>query len=293
MKNLFYILTLAIFIFSCQTGKEKIQDTPETILFENQRNAFFNSIKTAPDAAAELRAIAAEFNGDLLNDPNKYSDYVGDTIKSAANLGIYLSDLNYCVAFQQSDRTKELFTAANELSKVIGIEKSVIDFLMTRFNENINQNDSVKAVINELFENSTTKLEGTAKERFVGIAMAAYQIENLHLALGVIATYPKDMLPDDARTQILIPAFKLVLGQKNNIETIYNFLQTLVDPAAPEKTPNYAYYNTAFEELIAVYNRLNVDQAIADNKGIELLNDQVVMELSAKVNAIRDKIISL
>ncbi len=77
------------------------------------------------------------------------------------------------------------------------------------------------------------------------------------------------------------------------METIYGFLKSIADPTNPDKNPNYPYYATAFEELIGVYNRLNVEDKIANNQGIELMNDAVVQELSDKVNAIRSKIVSI
>jgi hypothetical protein len=290
MKTLLNILLLSALIFSCQ---KKEQAATTSVAFEKERAAFFNNLKAPAEAAAQLQATAAEFNPGLISDPKNYANYANDEVKAAANLGLYLADLNYSVAFKQSASTKDLFTAAHDLSKVIGIEQGILDFLMQRYNENISQNDSVKAVITELFDKSTAGLQGTDREKLVGIAMSAYQIENLHLALGTLESYPKDLLPDDARSQVLIPLFRMVLGQRQNVENIYGFLQSIADPLNPEKNPNYAYYATAFEELIGVYQKLNVDDKIANNQGVELMNDAVVMELHEKVKTIRNKIISI
>ena len=216
-----------------------------------------------------------------MHDPKKYAQYSSNDVKAAANMGIYLSDLNYSVAYKQSANTKEYFTAAHELSKAIGMEQGALDFLSQRYNNNIAQNDSVKSVMKDLLAKSTQSLQGTEREKLAGAAMAAYQIENLHLALGVIDAYPDDMLPSDARTVILIPIYKMVLGQKENIQTIYDFLKSYSNP----ENPNYQYYSSAFEELIAVYNRLNVDERIAKNQGTELMNDAVMKELTQKVDA--------
>lgn len=292
MKNIVTLMALSIVIFACQP-KDKADEAKSTAAFEKERAAFFENLTAPSEAAAQLQATAAEFNATLLHDPKVYSSYTADDVKAAANLGIYLSDLNYSVAFKQSANTRELFQAAHDLSKVIGIEQSILDFLMQRYSENINQNDSAKAVIDELFAKSTTGLQGTDREKLVGIAMSAYQIENLHLALGTIESYPKDMLPDDARTQILVPVFRMVLEQRQNVENIYGFLKSVADPLNPEKNPNYAYYANAFEELIVVYQKLNVDEKIANNQGIELMNDAVVLELHEKVKAIRNKVTSI
>ena len=289
MKNLLSILLLTTLVLSCQ---KKSTDEAVSASYETERNAFFSNIKTAGEAAAQLQATAAEFNASLMNDPKLAAGYTTAEAKAAANLGVYLADLNYSVAYKQSANTKELFTAAYQLGQYIGLEKGLLDFLMKRYNDNINQNDSVKAVVDELFKNSTEGFQGTDREKLVGIAMAAYQIENLHLGLGIIQSYPKDMLPDDARTQILIPVFRMVLKQQQNIEAIYAFLKTVGDPLNPEANPNYAYYSNAFEELIAVYKKLNVEEKIANNQGLELMKDEVVQELSTKVDAIRSKIVS-
>jgi len=292
MKKVLFLLSLVV-LLSCQKNKESATETTTSSTFENERQAFFNNLVAPAQAAAGLEATAAEFNGSLLNDPKNFSSYSSNEIKAAANLGVYLSDLNYCIAYKQEAKIKEIFPAAHALSTVIGIEKGTLDFLMKRYQDNLAQNDSVKAVVDALYTKATRDLQGSDREKLVGIAMAAYQIENLHLALGVIESYPKDMLPDDARIVILVPVFRKVLEQKNSVEIIYGFLKSIADPANPEKNPNYPYYANAFEELIGVYKKLNVDEKIANNQGLELMNDEVVKELSEKVSAIRDKIVSL
>ena len=83
-----------------------------------------------------------------------------------------------------------------------------------------------------------------------------------------------------------------MLEQQKNVENIYAFLKAITDPLDPEQNPNYAYYATAFEELINVYKRLDVSEKIANNQGLELTKDAVVQELSSNVNAIRNKIVS-
>jgi hypothetical protein len=292
MKQILFVLILGL-VLSCQKTKENTedQDKPDSTAFTAERNAFFSNLMAPAEAAAQLQATGAEFNPSLMSDPKTFSKHTGDSVKAAANLGIYLSDLNYSIAYKQTATTKEYFTAAHELSKSIGGEKGTLEFLTKRYNDNLQQNDSAKSIVTDLLAKSTADLQGTDREKLAGVAMAAYQIENLHLALGVIDSYPKDMLPSDARTVILIPVFKMVLNQRSNVENIYNFLKSYGNTKAAS-SPNYSFYITAFEELIAVYTKLNVDEKIANNQGIELMNDSVVKELTEKVDAIRNKIIS-
>lgn len=293
MKNLLGILLLSALAFSCQTKKE---DVPETApvdttntAFEAERSAFYANLQAPAEVAAQLEATAADFNPKLMHDPKMAESYEGDKIKAAANMGIYLSDLNYSVAYKKSANTKDLFGAAARLSKSVGIDQGILDFLMKRYNENLEKNDSAKAIVYQLLDKTTSGLQGPESEKLVGVAMSAYQIENLHLALGLIENYPKDMLPSDARTQILVPVYKLVLDQQQNLENILGFLKSTKET----ENPNYAYYVNALEELIGVYKKLDVKDRIANNKGIEIMNDATVQELNAKVNAIRDKVTSV
>ncbi|MBL7861392.1 MAG: hypothetical protein JNJ65_09530 [Cyclobacteriaceae bacterium] len=292
MKNSILLALILLMAASCQKSKP-VEDDLISTTFEAERNRFFMAIQSPAEVAARLQDTGAAYNPGLMNDPLYYSSYTSNEVKAAANLGIYLSDLNYSIAYKQSATSRELFQAVDELSKVVGIEQRVLGFLRMRYEQNIHQNDSVKEVVDELLKNSLVGLQGTDREKFVGIVMAAYQIENLHLALGIIQTYPKDLLPEDARTLVLVPAFQLILAQQENLETIYAFLKTIADPTNPEKNPNFGYYATAFEELIAVYKRLDVADKLATNQGGALMTDAVVNELMEKVSAIRNKVVGL
>jgi hypothetical protein len=291
MKKILFFALLVSLTLSCQKAKENTVQNEEAA-FASERKAFFNALLELAEVAAQLQATAAEFNQGLMNDPKKYEVYVSNELKAAANLGVYLSDLNYSIAYAQREISKDYFTAAHQLSKTLGGDQVVLEYLMKRYSENLEQNDSAKAVVTELMLKSTRDLEGTQRERLAGIAMSAYQIENLHLTLGIIESYPKDMLPDDARAIILIPLYKMVLSQRANVIIIYNFLKTYSDPLDPDMNPNYPYYANAFEELIALYKELNVEEKIANNQAQEIMNDAVMKKLSEKVNAIRNKIVS-
>ena len=280
------VVLLSVTITSCQ--KIAATESPAADV-SIVKDAIFSKMMTPGEAAAKLKSIGADFNASLLNDANKFSNYTTAENKTAANLGSYLSDLIYCVAYHQKEATRSYFKASLELAKTLGAKKEMLDFITTRFEQNIEQNDSVKSYLAKLDDGAVSFLRDTDRERLAGITLSAYYIENLHIALGIIETYPKDILPADARTVILVPAFQLVLSQEENVKTIYNYLKA----TANEDNPNYMYYKNALEELIATYDKLDLEEKIKNNKVNELLTDSVIKELSEKVNAIRDKAVSI
>lgn len=290
IQQLSFLFLSLLLLNACgpkQETKSEEEEEQVSEAFAEERQEFFNRIVEPDETAARLMSIGADYNASLLYDPTKWSTYTSSNNKAAAMLGIYLSDLNYSVAFKQSDKTAELFEAIHSLSLQIGVEKSVLQFLMDRYKNNIDQNDSLKASLNGMYSNAIQSTKGTDREILTGIAIGTHQVEDLHLMLGIIQTYPKDGLPDDVRTQILIPLFKAVLEERAMIESAYNFLKTIV----PEEDSNN-FYLTSFKDLLDTYDELDIDEKIANNQGLELMNDAVVQKLSAKVSAIRNELTS-
>lgn len=288
IQKLSFLFLSLLLLNACGPKQEtETEDEQVSEAFTAERDNFFKSILEPDETAAMLMSIGADYNASLLYDPSKWSTYTSSNEKSAAMLGIYLADLNYSVAFKQSDKTEALFEAIHSLSLQIGIEKSVLQFLMDRYKNNIDQNDSLEASMNEMYSNAIQSTRGTDREILTGIAIGTHQVEDLHLMMGIIQSYPKDMLPDDVRIQVLIPLFKAVLDEKPMIESVYNFLKTIV----PEEDANN-FYLTSFKDLLDTYNELNIDEKIANNQGIELMNDAVIQKLNAKVSAIRNEMTS-
>src|SRR5689334_21322151 len=169
MKKIIFILLLESAAVSCKKSTETTEresgvdsaaaTAAATTAFTEQRKLFFNNLMEPAEVAAQVQFTAAEFNPALMSDPKTYVQYTGNEVKAAANLGIYLSDLNYSIAYKQAKTTKTYFTAAHELSKAIGGEKGIMEFLMKRYNDNISKNDSVKSVVTDLLKNSTSKLQ--------------------------------------------------------------------------------------------------------------------------------------
>lgn len=272
-----FCLLVMFVVASCRGRKEGSAGNPETptAAFKNTRDAFFASLHDPASTTLALRALPAGFDRTLLSDPQNLANYANNPVKAATNLGIYLADLNYCVAFEQPENTQQLFFAIHELSRVIGTEQKVLDYLLTRYKSNLEHNDSVKSVLDTLYQTTTTHLRGTERERYAAFIMAGYQIENLHLLLSISKSIPHERQSGDVESQF----FLTLTAQRDALKIMYAFLKSMADPLDPDKNPNYLFYTNAFEELIPVFDALQPggDQA----------------QLYQKVEAIRKKVIEL
>lgn len=277
MKNIFLLFFLSLLVFACGNKPEKDSQS-QSNAFDVERETFFNSLRNPDEAAAKLIPGIAAFDSSMLNNPEHFFQYVDNDVKAAANLGIYMSDLNYCILLKQGPEIKRYFNAVFELSKAIRVEKNILEFLMNRYQTNIEKNDSVRLVVSQLFNQSTLGLQGTDRERLAGIAMAGYQIENLHLALTTLKSLPATLTNEQIKTQKELIQF--ILDQRGKFEVVYNFVRANSDPLDPDANPNYPFFDHALRELIGVYH--NVTE-----------HDTRVDELSEKVEAIRNKLISM
>jgi hypothetical protein len=162
MKKILFFVVLVFITQSCQKAKENTADNAvDETAFADERKAFFNALKEPGEIAGQIEATAAEFSPSLMSDPKNSGVYISNEVKSAANLGVYLSDLNYCIAYKQRDLSKEYFAASHELSKAIGVDRAVLEFLIKRYNDNLEQNDSLKAVVTDLWIKSSRDFQGT------------------------------------------------------------------------------------------------------------------------------------
>jgi hypothetical protein len=290
VKSILLLFTVFILIFACTTkeAKEDAQIEEETKALSKDARKIMPNLPSPNEYAAILHSTGAEFNPMILNDPENLPGYLGGREKAVANLGVYFFDLGYCVAFRDREYYNKYYDVCHNLSIELGIEKSFMEVMMTRFKENLDANDSLKAYFRDTYLKAAEEL-GTSEEEstyYRTIFLAGFYMEGLFNMLEMIESYPKDILPDDQRFIILMPLVKSVLKQKDNLKKLTEMLEINI-----KGDDNDEYYATAFRDLIETYERLDVDDKIANNQGTELLNDGVMLELMGKVDMIRSEIV--
>lgn len=262
---------------ACQKKQEE-KAAPISEAFSAEKEAFFNSIKNPEEVSVALLPGLTNFNKNILHAPQDFHRYASNDVKAAANLGIYLADLHYCILFQEREIGKEYLTSAIELSKVILLNKTVISFLLQRYERNLSQNDSLRAVMKHLLAESTKGLQGSIHERLAGIAMASYQLENLYLALATLENFPTSLNEEQQKSKALLVQF--VSEQQRRMEIVYNFIKAHSDPLDPENNPNYPFYDNALREILYAYQQSSSE-------------DPKISELRIAISALREKMISV
>lgn len=278
MKKILIVCAILATFASCKQKETETKPEPSAS-FQAERDVFFNSLKTPDEITSAGLANVLTYNAALLHAPAQHPKYFSNKVKSAANMGIYIADLNYNLLFNNKETNNEYFQAAHELSKAIGIEEGILQFLAIRYSKNLEQNDSLRNVVKELLQQSTKTLQGTDRERLAGVAIAAYQIENLHLALSGLESISQPASEEQQKAYQQLSDY--VTSYRTNVEVSYNFIHSYVDPADINDNPNYPYFDNALRELITTYRALPEG----------LLNATSITELKNRVEPIRAKVI--
>jgi hypothetical protein len=286
MRKIFALLSLVSLLLSCQPKQEK--KSQASVVYNAEREIFYNYLTNRMATFDQLAPGLMSFKATLLNNPERVFDYMNQDVKAAANVGIYMADLYYCILSNENKVSENYFKAVVELSKVLGVEKNQVDDLLVRYNKNLENHDSIKSIATQLLKHSTLDL-GTEQERLAGIVMSTYQIENLYLALSILLAYPENPSPAELQTQQVLQT--QILAQRRGIEIIYNFLRSVSDPLDPQQNPNYPFYDNALRELIGIYQSLNTEKQQETTTVISSNTKLMLIDLKDKVTEIRSKIV--
>jgi hypothetical protein len=106
----------------------------------------------------------------------------------------------------------------------------------------------------------------------------------LYISTGLVRSYPKDLLPTDAKNLVLTPIIRVILEQKKSVTDLVKML------AAVEQTEPVASLTTDLKALEAEYAALNIEEQIKNNTANLVLTDKNLVEITNIVGKMRNSI---
>lgn len=121
-----------------------------------------------------------------VNNASKYNS----TFSLAQNMGVYSSDMAYCVLNKQTNEASQLLKTIREVGTKLNLGK-VFDQtdLYDRFNRNIDNEDSISAIILEIQYQTDQQLEENQQNQYYGVIFAGAWVEAMYIGGQV---YRKD-----------------------------------------------------------------------------------------------------
>jgi hypothetical protein len=173
-----------------------------------------------------------------------------------------------------------------KLTETIGA-KDAIDFnVLERFEKNLSNPDSLAIIIDHVIANSDTYLQSNDRNNIAALVIGGTFVEALYISTQIIDTYPKDMLPNDLRLQVLSPLVQMLAKQKGALKDVIDLLESVNDKDDWEQ----ATINS-LTELYNNYAQFDPMGKISEGKGNEVLNDEVLSRLTMQVDSIRTNVV--
>ena len=167
-----------------------------------------------------IQSTGADFNPNIINDSKKYESYTISAKKAAFNLGVYATDIGYLSSYGRTQEALNYMDVCLELTKAIGAQDAIDFAVLERFEKNLSNPDSLAKIIDKVIANSDNYLQANNRDNIAALMIGGTFIEALYIATQIIDTYPKDLLPDDMRLQVLAPLVSMLVDQKDSLKDI-------------------------------------------------------------------------
>jgi hypothetical protein len=291
-RSIYLILTtfLAVGLASCgssSSDKEKNADEfkeAEGSLQKQIEEVIYN-IPSPTEIPYLLQATGAEYNESLVNPRSKTDQYASRTDKAAMNLGIYTADIGYLTSYDKTQQAIDYLNSCKTLADNLGVIGAFDLEILKRFEANISQKDSLAKLLNETVQQTEKFLKDDSRNKLAAMVVAGSFVEGLYISTGLIKSYPKNILPDDARNQILTPLMQVVLNQKKSVTDLLKML------TAVEQTDPVSGMVSSLQELEKAYAALDIEDQIKKNRADLVLTDKNLEQITQVVVKMRTTIV--
>ncbi len=295
MKTLFYVtlvsLSLGLFLNACKkSGKTETQEIDSISLAEvkplvleydtlTEGLPIFYNMYLSVEMSSLFQSSGAVFKQDLLNSPDKMTNYVTSS-KKALNLGIYAVDLSYAKVSEQLETAGLYFNAMQKMAEEMGIPSDYFKNTAERFDKNIDDKDSLIKIANEVYMASDSYLR--ENERYAASAQIILGgwIEAIHIASNIAAS-TKD-----------IEIIERLAEQRVSLANVINLLNEYQSDVDIRKNLE------KLRKLQPVFNSLVIDvdgsfnPAKPDDKKKLQSYIATINEISKQIRSIRSEIVS-
>lgn len=289
-RSIYLILSafLAVGLSSCgpsekEKNSEEFKEAEESL--QKQIEEVIYNIPSPTEIPYLLQQTGAEFNESLVNPRTKTDQYAARTDKAAMNLGVYASDIGYLTSYEKTQEAIDYLNSCKSLADNLGVIGTFDLEVLKRFEANISNRDSLAILLNETVKQTEKFLKDDSRNKLAALVVTGSFVEGLYISTGLINTYPKNLLPDDARNAILTPIMQVVLNQRKSVSDLLKML------TAVEQTDPVSGMVSDLQALEKAYAELNIEEQIKNNRADLVLTDKNLVQISAVVAKMRKSIV--
>ncbi len=288
-KNIKTIRTLfaafAVFtIVSCgQDNGSEAQDNEQPVVDSNKTEestgAATVSLPSPLQIASIFKRSGLVYIEGLTNPVSNITNYSSNSSK-AVNLGVYSSDMAYCVLNKQNQNSINYLKSSRELANQLGMG-SIFETggISTRFESNLSKEDSLASIIAELQMQSDLFLEENELEHVSAIIFAGAWVESMYIGTKVYEKTNNEKVTSRIVEQMTI---------SNNIVKVLKSHETK-DPSIAGIITNLQSINDTYSNFESVKKTAAANED--ENGDSPTLSKEEIKMLITKIDEVRNKMI--
>ena len=265
--NLVLALAIVVILFSCGDNKEADEasehldstayvapkDTTPVTVNEEIKFKFDFAIANIPSPVSMINDISGwgvDYNGAILNDPKKASNYKDEFIKSVT-LGIYNIDMSYAMVNNQGQDVMKYMKTVLVQSDHLGLKGAVDQMVGKRAESNLSNKDSLLAILSDIFVKSDSYLRTNERVYTASSVFAGTWIEGLYLTCKI----GESLSTPETKAK----AYKAVWDQRFYLKNLTDLLMAYKDKK--ELVPMLFTLKDIHDEISAIKDAKDIDDA--------------------------------
>ena len=219
-------------------------------------------IPTSYDITKHIYQSGAPYIVSLSNAPEKASEYITQRDK-VLNLGVYAADLCYATTYMMKQSTMNYLEASKTLIDDLGISTTFNVTYAERIENNIENRDSLIAVVTESFDDTWNYLVENQQDVLARLVVCGSWIEGIYITTNMAAKAIDN-------TSFL----EALAKQKNSLNKLVELLEPVKD----------------VEEVSDIYNSLSDIGEFYEEVG-DIMTDEQLKVLTEKIDVLRESIV--
>jgi len=266
------ICSSLMFTSGCSSDVEVDEDIiPEDQLIdvetEIKLDLVIGDIPPPTQLTSEIPKSGAPYNKSILNSTSKSGSY-STNYKKGMNLGVYITDLSYAAAYNQTQDAASYINVSKQLADNLGISKAIDDNLLASFEKNMNNTDSLMKIIDVVYKNADRYLRSNERVSTASLVLAGGWIEGLYISSSMIGETERN-----ADNETL---YKSIGDQKFSLKNLSDLLNQYKDEPDHQKLiESLAPVVDAFNKVPAP-SKIVLYQVMAIAEKIKIVRDEVV-----------------
>lgn len=276
-----FIVLLLVLMAGCKNSK-KVRQTKAPVAgqspgfekVEDMKDIYYR-FPSPDEMLSIIDKSKLSFNDGIILPVDNSSRYL-DSKSQSLNLGVYIADMAYIMLFQRQKEAITYFQVVYGLSDKLRMSSAFDPALMKRFENNLDNPDSLRALSDEAMNDITDYLTQNDKERTFAVISIGGFIETLYLAFNVAGPYSQDN-----------PLIQRISDQKLVLNNLLNYaLQYASDENVSDAIKILDPIRAVYNELITKEGQTKV-RKLPDGKLVISGGDKVTIS-PEQYNKLRD-----